>query len=331
MAVAPVKLAGVIALLAPGQGAQTPGLLVPWLDEPKARATLARWSAVTGLDLERLGTTADADEIKDTAITQPLVVATALLAFDRLSARVALADPQLITAGHSVGELAAAAIAGVLSRDAAVALAAVRGREMAAACASEPTGMSAVLGGKPDDVLARLEELGLDPANRNGAGQVVAAGPVTALAGLAENPPERARVVPLAVAGAFHTRFMAPAEEALRAHAEEVVPADPRSTLLSNADGAAVTDGKDALGRLVAQVTRPVRWDACQATLRDRGVTALIELPPAGTLVGLAKRELRGVPALALKTPDDLDAAAELVAAQGSADSPVDSAAGGAR
>jgi [acyl-carrier-protein] S-malonyltransferase len=332
--VAPVKLAGVIALLAPGQGAQTPGLLVPWLDEPEAVATVAHWSAATGLDLERLGTTADAEEIKDTAVTQPLVVATALLAFARLRARVALPD-SLIAAGHSVGELAAAAVAGVLSPEAAVALAAVRGREMAAACASEPTGMSAVLGGKPDHVLARLEELGLDPANRNGAGQVVAAGPVDALAALAENPPERARVVPLAVAGAFHTRFMAPAEAALRAHAEEVAPADPVWTLLSNTDGAAVTDGREMLSRLVAQVTRPVRWDSCQATLRERGVTALIELPPAGTLVGLAKRELRGVPALALKTPDDLDTAAELVAAHGSvdspADSPLDSAAGGAR
>jgi [acyl-carrier-protein] S-malonyltransferase len=223
-------------------------------------------------------------------------------------------------------------VAGALTPDAAVALAAVRGREMAAACALEPTGMSAVLGGKPDDVLARLEELGLDPANRNGAGQVVAAGPVAALAALAATPPERARVVPLAVAGAFHTRFMAPAEAALREHAEAVTPTDPDSTLLSNADGAAVTGGTETVRRLVAQVTRPVRWDSCQATLRERGVTALVELPPAGTLVGLAKRELRGVPALALKTPDDLDAAAELVAEHaGHDDSPVDSPVGGAR
>jgi [acyl-carrier-protein] S-malonyltransferase len=326
-----VKLAGVIALLAPGQGAQTPGLLIPWLDDPEARDTLARWSAAVGLDLERLGTTADAEEIKDTAVTQPLVVATALLAYARLAARVGLPADSLITAGHSVGELAAAAVAGALTPDAAVALAAVRGREMAAACALEPTGMSAVLGGKPDDVLARLEELGLDPANRNGAGQVVAAGPVDALAALAAAPPERARVVPLAVAGAFHTRFMAPAETALREHAEAVTPTNPDRTLLSNADGAAVTSGGEALRRLVAQVTRPVRWDSCQATLRERGVTALIELPPAGTLVGLAKRELRGVPALALKTPDDLDAAAELVAAHGPVDSPVGGPVGGAR
>ena len=287
-------------------------MLAPWLVDDATRATLARWSDATGLDLERLGTTADAEEIKDTAVTQPLVVATALLAHGLLSARVELpgrGSRKVVTAGHSVGELAAAAIAGVLTPDAAVALAAVRGREMAAACALEPTGMSAVLGGNPDEVLARLEELGLDPANRNGAGQIVAAGPRDALARLAEDPPARARVMPLAVAGAFHTRFMAPAEQALGEHAASVTPADPATTLLSNADGAAVSDGADALRRLVAQVTRPVRWDACQATLRELGVTALIELPPAGTLVGLARRELKGVRTLALKTPDDLDAA----------------------
>ena len=302
-----------IALLAPGQGAQSPGMLTPWLAEEGARETLARWSAAAGLDLERLGTTADAEEIRDTAVTQPLLVASALLGHAALARRVAL-PAAVVVAGHSVGELAAAALAGVLTPDAAVEFAAVRGREMAAACASAETGMSAVLGGKPDDVLARLQELGLDPANRNGAGQVVAAGPVDALAALAESPPERTRVVPLAVAGAFHTRFMAPAEEALRAHAATLTPADPTATLLSNADGAAVPDGPEELRRLVAQVTLPVRWDACQETLRGLGVTALVELPPAGVLVGLAKRELRGVASVALKTPDDLDAAAALVA-----------------
>ena len=317
-----MKLAGVIALLAPGQGAQTPGMLAPWLAAPDARATVARWSDAAGLDLERLGTTATAEEIRDTAVTQPLVVATALLAHAALLDRLGAAGappPALdaVVAGHSVGELAAAAVAGVLDPEVAVALAAVRGREMAEACASTPTGMSAVLGGHPDEVLARLEELGLDPANRNGAGQVVAAGPVAALAALAAQPPARARVVPLAVAGAFHTRYMTPAQEALAAHAASVTPHDPTATLLSNADGAAVTDGADALARLVAQVTRPVRWDSCQAALRERGVTALIELPPAGTLVGLAKRELRGVPALALRTPDDLDAAVALLAEHG--------------
>jgi [acyl-carrier-protein] S-malonyltransferase len=220
--------------------------------------------------------------------------------------------------GHSVGELAAAAIAGVLSTDDAVALAAVRGAEMAEACALEPTGMAAVLGGEADEVLARLDELGLDPANRNGAGQIVAAGPVDALDKLAEDPPGRAKVRKLQVAGAFHTRFMAPAEEALRARASGIEVNDPVLPLLSNADGTVVTEGAEVLRRLISQVTRPVRWDSCQATLGEHGVHAVVELPPAGTLTGLAKRELKGTTTLALKTPDTLDQVAELLSASSS-------------
>ncbi|MGI5129218.1 ACP S-malonyltransferase [Pseudonocardia sp. CA-107938] len=309
-----------IALLAPGQGSQKPGMLAPWLDDPAAEETLAAWSDAIGLDLKRLGTTADADEIKDTAVTQPLVVAAALLAAERFTAKTALPAGSPI-AGHSVGELAAAAIAGVLPAADAVALAAVRGREMAAACALEPTGMSAVLGGVEDEVLAAIEGFGLTPANRNGGGQIVAAGPAEALAQLAANPPEKARVIPLPVAGAFHTRFMAPAEEALRTHAAGISPADPALPLLSNADGATVAAGEEALTRLVAQVTRPVRWDACMASLAQLGVTAVIELPPAGTLVGLVKRDLKGTATLALKTPDDLDKAAALFADHADANS----------
>ena len=285
-------------------------MLAPWLADPDAEKQLAAWSDVAGLDLVRLGTVAEAEEIKDTAVTQPLVVAAALLAAARLDV-----PSDVPVAGHSVGELAALAVAGVISPDAAVALAAVRGREMAAACALEPTGMSAVLGGDPDAVLARLAELGLDPANRNGAGQIVAAGPVDALAELAAGPPERARVMPLPVAGAFHTRFMAPAQEALRRHAEGLTTGDPSRPLLSNADGALVTDGADALRRLVDQVTRPVRWDACMDALRELGVTATAELPPAGALTGLVKRALKGTTTLALKSPADLDAAHELIGA----------------
>jgi [acyl-carrier-protein] S-malonyltransferase len=310
---------GVIALLAPGQGSQTPGMLAPWLEDPSAEETLAGWSDAISLDLRRLGTEATAEEIKDTAVTQPLVVAAALLAATRLAGKVELpADAPV--AGHSVGELAAAALAGVLSSDAAVALAAVRGREMAAACALEPTGMTAVLGGQPDGVLARLAELGLDPANVNGAGQVVAAGPIAALDALETAPPERARVKRLPVAGAFHTRFMAPAQVALRAHAAGISPADPRRPLLSNADGEIVASGAEALERLIAQVTRPVRWDSCMATLRALGVTAVLELPPAGALVGLVKRDLKGTVTLALKTPQDLDAAVELIHEHAGAD-----------
>ncbi|MGQ0483505.1 MAG: ACP S-malonyltransferase [Pseudonocardia sp.] len=310
-----------IAVLAPGQGSQTPGMLDPWLTGPRAeradaRPTLARWSEATGLDLVRLGTTAGADEIKDTAVTQPLVVATSLMVHRQLLDALAdtgLTDVPTVTAGHSVGELAAAAIAGALSADAAVELAAVRGREMAAACGLAETGMSAVLGGAADAVLARLEELGLDPANRNGAGQVVAAGPLPALAELAAEPPERSRVKPLAVAGAFHTRFMAPAEEALRGHADKVDFTDPAGMLLSNADGGVVRDGAELRRRLVAQVTLPVRWDSCMGTLAERGIGAAVELAPAGALTGLVKRELKGTRTVAVKTPDDLDTVVALV------------------
>ncbi|WP_433503239.1 ACP S-malonyltransferase [Pseudonocardia halophobica] len=300
-----------IALLAPGQGSQSPGMLAPWLEDPAAAETVAAWSEATGLDLARLGTTADAHEIKDTAVTQPLVVVNALLAAARLADALPASAP---TAGHSVGELAAAAVAGVLTPDEAVRLAAIRGGAMADACALEPTGMAAVLGGEESVVLARLEALGLDPANRNGAGQIVAAGTQAAIEELEKEPPEGARrAAVLPVAGAFHTRFMAPAEDAVRAAAAELSPADPTRPLLTNSDGSVVKGGAAALDLLVAQVTRPVRWDSCMATLGELGVTAVLELPPAGTLVGLARRDLKGVKTLALKTPDDLEKAVALI------------------
>jgi len=304
----------VLALLAPGQGSQTPGMLAGWLDLPGAAARVRWLSELCGLDLVRLGTTADADEIRDTAVTQPLIVALGLVA----AAELELADVT-VTAGHSIGEITAAALAGVFGPDTAVALARLRGREMAAACALAPTGMSAVLGGDPDVVLARLDELGLTPANRNGAGQIVAAGPAGQLAALAAEPPAGARVKPLSVAGAFHTAAMAPAEAALAAIADGVTTRDPERLLLSNADGAALETGHEVIKRLVHQVTQPVRWDLCQATMRDLGVTAVLELPPAGALTGLARREMKGpggkgTEILALRTPDDLPAARDLLA-----------------
>ncbi|MEV1291611.1 ACP S-malonyltransferase [Pseudonocardia sp. NPDC049635] len=301
-----------IALLAPGQGAQTPGMLTPWLAEPAAEKLVAGWSDAVGLDLVRLGTTADATEITDTAVTQPLIVSLGLLAARRLRETVEL-PADTVVAGHSIGELTAYAIAGVLDDDAAVALAGVRGREMAAACAVAPTSMAAVLGGDPDVVLARLAELGLDPANRNGAGQIVAAGAKEAIGELVVAPPEGARVKELPVAGAFHTAHMEPARAALAEHAASVEVSDPELTLLSNADGGVVGSGADALDRLVAQVTRPVRWDSCMQTLAARSVGATLELPPGATLTGLVKRAIKGTPTLALKTPDQLDAAAQLI------------------
>lgn len=305
-------MSAMIALLAPGQGAQSPGMLVPWLELTGAEARIAAWSQATGLDLRWLGTTASAGEIKDTAVTQPLVVALSLLAAEELARRLDL-PTDIPVAGHSVGELAAAAVAGVLTADEAVALAAVRGQEMARACALAPTGMSAVLGGDPDDVTSVLAELELEVANHNGAGQVVAAGLLDALAALAAHKPARARVLPLPVAGAFHTRFMAPAEGALAQYATQLTAKHPARPLLSNADGGVVDDGTEMLNRLVAQVTRPVRWDWCMTTLEALAVSATVELPPAGTLTGLIKRDMKGTLTLALKTPADLDKVAGLI------------------
>ncbi|OBJ15189.1 ACP S-malonyltransferase [Mycobacterium sp. 1245801.1] len=301
-----------IALLAPGQGSQTEGMLSPWLELAGAADQLALWSKASGLDLVRLGTTASTEEITDTAVTQPLVVAATLLAHQELTRRGLLSDAELVVAGHSVGEIAAYAIAGVIAADDAVALAATRGAEMAKACAVEPTGMSAVLGGDEGEVLARLEQLDLFPANRNATGQIVAAGPLTALEKLAEDPPEKARVRALGVAGAFHTKYMASALDGYAAAAAAVQTSEPTATLLSNRDGKPVASAAAAMEALVSQLTQPVRWDLCTATLRDLEVTAAVEFPPAGTLTGIAKRELRGVTARAVKSPADLDALAEL-------------------
>jgi len=302
----------VIALLAPGQGSQTEGMLSPWLELPGARDQMTLWSKASGLDLVRLGTTASTEEITDTAVTQPLVVATTLLAHQELTRRGLLADADLVLAGHSVGEIAAYAIAGVMAADDAVALAATRGAEMAKACAIEPTGMSAVLGGDEAEVLSRLEQLELFPANRNAPGQIVAAGPLAALEKLAEDPPAKARVRALGVAGAFHTKYMAPALDGYAAAAAAVVTAEPTATLLSNRDGKPVASAAAAMDTLVAQLTQPVRWDLCTETLREHNVTAIVEFPPAGTLTGIAKRELRGVTARAVNSPADLDELADL-------------------
>ena len=299
-------------MLAPGQGSQTPGMLAPWLELPGAADRLSTWSQISGLDLARLGTTATAEEITDTAVTQPLVVAATLLAHEELTRRGLLAGKDTVVAGHSVGEIAAYAIAGVISADDAVKLAATRGSEMAKACALEPTGMSAVLGGDEAEVLARLEALDLVPANRNAAGQIVAAGALSALDKLAEDPPAKARVRQLATAGAFHTHYMASATDGYATAVEKVTTAEPRTKLLSNADGQPVASAADAITKLVAQLTRPVRWDLCTETMRQDNVTAIVEFPPAGTLAGIAKRELRGVPTHAVKSPADLDGLAEL-------------------
>jgi [acyl-carrier-protein] S-malonyltransferase len=281
-------------------------MFAPWLELDGARDKLERWSERSGLDLIHLGTEADAETIQDTAIAQPLIVALSLLAYEELPA-VAADGP---VAGHSVGELAAAAIAGVLSADEAVALAAVRGAEMAKACAIEPTSMAAVMLGDPEQVVAWLGEHGLTAANRNGAGQIVASGAEDAIEAIVAEPMEGTKVRRLKVAGAFHTSYMAPAEQAVREHAASLTPADATRPLLSNADGAVVTSGAEYLDRIVQQVTRPVRWDLTMDGLASLGVTSTLELPPAGALTGLVKRELKGIvtQTIALKTPAELAA-----------------------
>jgi [acyl-carrier-protein] S-malonyltransferase len=301
----------VIIAVFPGQGSQTPGFLAPWLELHGARERIDQYSELAGVDLAAAGTQWDADAIRDTQVAQPLIVAASLLSWHAL-ASASPRQPEGV-AGHSVGEIAALVAAGTLSDADGMRLVGIRGRAMADAAAREQTGMSAVLGGDQDAVVARLTELELTPANYNGGGQIVAAGAVEALGALAEAPPASTRVIPLQVAGAFHTRFMAPAVEALRSAASEVRASAPQRTLWTNRDGSVVTDGRVALDRLVEQVASPVRWDLCMASFVAHGVTGIIELAPAGTLTGLAKRALRGTPTVAVKTPADIAAAAALL------------------
>lgn len=311
----------VLAIVCPGQGSQSPGLLAPWLELPGVADLLAASSEAAGIDLAAHGTTSDEDTIRDTAVAQPLIVATSLLTWRTLLDGGLRAEVG-VTAGHSVGEFAAAAVAGVLDDAGAVGLVAHRARSMAAAAALTPTGMSAVVGGDPEAVLAALEAAGLYPANVNSSGQVVAAGTLEALAAFAENPPARARVIPLKVAGAFHTAYMAPAFEAFAPVAEGWPAQDPTIPLLSDADGSAhrsrggagLGRGQDVLRRLAEQIVAPVRWDLCQRTMVEMGVTGMVELAPAGVLTGLARRSLPGVETVAVTSPADLEAARDLIA-----------------
>ena len=295
-----------LAIIAPGQGSQTPGMFNSWIQDPSLKELLASWSDAIGLDLLHLGTVADAEEIKDTANAQPLIVAASLLGAHALGIK-----NFAVTSGHSVGELAAAALSGVISESDALRIVRARGLEMAKAAATSPSGMSAILGGDRAEVLAAIAALKLVAANDNGAGQIVAAGDLHALGSLNENPPAGARVRALAVAGAFHTQFMQPAVEPLRALATTVPTHPVVIQVISNKDGQVVSDGAEVLNRIVNQIANPVRWDLCMETLKSLGVTGVIELPPAGTLVGLLKRAASEIETFALKSADDLDAARE--------------------
>ncbi len=301
----------VIVVVCPGQGSQTPGFLAPWLEVPGLPERLARYSDAAGLDLAAHGTVSDADTIRDTKVAQPLIVAAGLLTlFVLLQGRRNYVGG---IAGHSVGELTAAAAAGILSETDAMALVAERGRAMADAAAITPTGMSAVIGADEAELLTALNTLGLQPANFNGGGQVVVAGALDALETLKNEPPTGARVIPLQVAGAFHTRYMGSAVERLSSAASALVSDDPNLPIWSNSDGDRVSGGRNFLDLLVGQVSSPVRWDKCMESFAEAGVTGIIEIAPAGALVGLAKRALKGVPTIAVKTPDDIHAAIEML------------------
>jgi [acyl-carrier-protein] S-malonyltransferase len=299
-----------LAIIAPGQGSQTPGMLNSWLEDPQTNAMAQEISEAIGLDIVRLGTTADADEIKDTSNAQPLIVATGLISARALGAT----QSSSYVAGHSVGEITAAAIAGALTSIDAMKLVRARGVEMAKAASVTPSGMAAVLGGDRDVVLQAIADAGLVAANDNGGGQIVAAGDLDALASLA---PEGARVRPLAVAGAFHTSFMQSAVEPLRALAATIATSEPTVGVLSNKDGGVITDGSEVLTRIVNQIANPVRWDLCMQTLLSLGVTGVIEVAPAGTLVGLIKRAAPSIEQFALKSPADIDAARAFATAHG--------------
>ena len=299
-----------LALIAPGQGSQTPGMLLPWIADPSKAELLRSWSDAIDLDLMHLGTAADADEIRDTANAQPLIVAAGLLSAGALD----LTGKFSFVAGHSVGEITAAALAGVISEVDALRLVRVRGIEMAKAAAVSPSGMSAVLGGDREVVLAAISQAGLVAANDNGGGQIVAAGDLDALASLA---PEGARVRALQVAGAFHTHFMSPAVAAFGDFAATITISDPTVGVLSNRDGEVLNSGREVIDRIVSQVANPVRWDLCMATMQSSGVTRALEVAPAGTLVGLLKRAAEGITGFAFKSPDDLATASQFVSSEG--------------
>ena len=304
-----------LALLAPGQGSQTPGFLSPWLEDKNAAEVIGTWSDAIALDLTRLGTTADADEIRDTANAQPLLVAGGLIGALRLFG----GDLSAISyvAGHSVGEITAATFAGVLDSVSAMKLVHTRGAQMAIAAKGSNTGMSAVLGGEREVVVAAITAAGLTPANENGGGQIVAAGLLAALDAFAQNPPQGSRVRALAVSGAFHTSTMAPAVPHLASLANSLTVSEPKLPFISNKDGAVVESGREILDRIVGQIAGPVRWDLCMATMAKCGVTGVIEVPPAGTLAGLVKRAQSEIETFTLKGPEDLEAAAAFIAKHG--------------
>jgi [acyl-carrier-protein] S-malonyltransferase len=303
-----------IVVLCPGQGSQTPGFLTPWLEVPAFEKSLLEMQAASGLDLVAHGTVSDADTIRDTAVAQPLIVGAGVATLNALLKGKSAAQAGIAgVAGHSVGEITAAVVSGVFDAETGIRFVNERGQAMAKAAALETTSMAAILGGEQTEIEEKLSALGLEPANYNGSGQIVAAGTAAAIAELQANPVAGTRVIPLQVAGAFHTRFMQPAVETLRGYSSNITIGDPQVTLWSNNGGREISSGSEFVDLMVNQVSSPVRWDLCMEAMLAAGVTGIIELAPAGTLVGLAKRAMPGVEAVAVKTPENLDAALALI------------------
>ena len=303
-----------IVIVCPGQGSQTPGFFTPWLELPSFRDSIEAMQNASGVDLITHGTTSDADTIRDTAIAQPLIVAAGVATLSALLNGRSLKEIGVAgISGHSVGEITAAVGAGIFDAQTAIGFVNTRGQAMAKAAALEPTSMAAIIGGEQTDVEKKLEELSLEPANYNGAGQIVAAGQAQKIAELQADPPAGVRVIPLQVAGAFHTRFMQPSVQVLGDYSKDIAALDPQLTLWSNQRGQEVSSGDEFIQLMVSQISSPVRWDYCMKSMLDAGVTAIIELAPAGTLVGLAKRGMPGVETLAVKTPENLEQALSLI------------------
>lgn len=303
-----------IVVVCPGQGSQAPGFLSPWLELPKFKNSLLAMQEASGIDLVTHGTLSDADTIRDTAIAQPLIVAAGVATLAAMLDGKSAADAGIAgVSGHSVGEITAAVVSGVFDAETGIKFVNERGQAMAKAAALEASSMAAVLGGDQAEVEAKLASLELEPANYNGSGQIVAAGTAAAISELQANPVAGTRVIPLQVAGAFHTRFMKPAVETLRNYSQSIQINNPSISLWSNNAGQKVTSGTEFVELLVNQVSSPVRWDLCMEAMVKAGVTGIIELAPAGTLVGLAKRAMPGIESVAVKTPENLEAALSLI------------------
>jgi len=298
-----------IALLCPGQGSQKPGFMSAWLEIPEYRSNIEILSDVIKMDLIKHGTESDEATIRDTAIAQPLIVAASIASANLLAKNFSA------VAGHSVGEVPAGYLAGILSQEQAISLVDVRAKAMAkAATAAEKTGMAAILGGDQDAVVERLTSLGLSAANYNGAGQIVAAGAASGIEALVANPVEGTKVIPLAVAGAFHTQYMNPAVAELEVFAKSLEISEPTKTIWSNQAGQEIKTSEKFIQLLVGQIANSVRWDLCMSSMVAAGVTGVIEVSPAGTLAGLAKRGMPDVEIIALKTPADIETANSLMA-----------------